>query len=130
MMKDTQINENDHKIIKELKAEIRYCLDKTYFSLILQIHWVGTYSDPSFKSFFFVSVCSYLEAQKKEVRKGLHILAGGIIEQFCSSHSSQHVSGTSSASKCLKNDPFADFHNKKGVPNCHNQRIRSSNSNI
>ena len=80
MMKDTQINKNDHKIIKELKAEIRYCLDEKHFSSILQIHWVGTYLDPSFKYFFFVSDCSYLGAQMKEVSKGLRILVGDIIE--------------------------------------------------
>ncbi|CAF3414355.1 unnamed protein product [Rotaria sp. Silwood2] len=113
-MNDTQVNANDHKIIKELKSEIRYCLDEKYLPSILQIHWVGTYLDPSFKSFFFVSDHSYLETQKKEVRKGLHILASDIIQQFDSSHSSQsqHVSSTSPSpsSKRFKNDPFADFH--------------------
>ncbi|CAF3345648.1 unnamed protein product [Rotaria sp. Silwood2] len=116
-MNDTQVNANDHKIIKELKSEIRYCLDEKYLPSILQIHWVGTYLDPSFKSFFFVSDHSYLETQKKEVRKGLHILASDIIQQFDSSHSSQsqHVSSTSPSpsSKRFKNDPFADFRNKK-----------------
>ena len=37
-----------------------------------------------------------------------------------SSHSSQHLSNTSPASKHLKNDPFADFRNKQGVPNSSN----------
>ena len=76
--------------------------------------------DPSFTSFFFVSDRSYLEAQKKKVRKGLHILVGDIIEQLHSSHSSQHVSSTSPPSKRLKDDPFADFRNKTGAPNASN----------
>ncbi|CAF4973187.1 unnamed protein product [Rotaria sp. Silwood1] len=104
MMNDTQINANDHKIIKELKSEIRYCLDEKYLPPILQIHWVDR---------------SYLETQKNEVRKGLHILASNIIQQFDSSHSSQsqHVSSTSpsTSSKHIKNDPFADFRTKKST---------------
>ena len=102
MMKDTRTNKKNYKIIKELKAEIRYCLDEKSFSSILPIHWVGTYSDRSFKSFVFVSDCSYLEAQKKKFRKGLHILAGDVIEHLYSSHSSQRVSSTSPASKGFK----------------------------
>ena len=109
MMKDTQIHENDHKIIKELKDKIKYCLDEKYFSSILQIHciWIRLLN------YSFISDLSDLKAQKKAVRKGLHILAGDIIEQLHSSHSSQHVSSTSPPSKRLKDDPFADFHNKK-----------------
>jgi hypothetical protein len=61
MMSDVRADTNDHKIIDELKTEIRSCLDEKYLSSILQIHWVATYLDPSFKSFFFVSDRSYLE---------------------------------------------------------------------
>ncbi|CAF4039817.1 unnamed protein product, partial [Rotaria magnacalcarata] len=117
MMNDTQADANDHKIIKELKSEIRYCLDEKYLPSILQIHWVATYLDPSFKSFFFVSDHSYLATQKKEVRKGLHILASDIIQQFDSySSQSQHLSSTSPSAKRFKNDPFADFRNRKSTP--------------
>ena len=80
IMKDTRINENNHTIIEELKTETRYCLDKKYFTSILQIYCVGKYLDPSFKPFFFVSDYSYLEEQKEEVREDLHILASDIIE--------------------------------------------------
>ncbi|CAF3066216.1 unnamed protein product, partial [Rotaria sp. Silwood2] len=92
MVNDTRVNTNDHTIINELKTEIRFCLDEKYLSSILQIHWVGTYLDPSLKSFFFVSDRSYLATQKKEVRKGLHILASDIIHHSDSFQSSQHSS--------------------------------------
>jgi hypothetical protein len=113
MMNDVRADTNDHKIIDELKTEIRSCLDEKYLSSILQIHWVASYLDPSFKSFFFISDRSYLETQKKNVRKGLHILVSDIIHHSDSSRTPQHSFGNSPPSKRMKNDPFADFRNRK-----------------
>ena len=111
MVNDVLPNPNDAEIISELKKEIRVCLDEKYLSSILQIHWVATYLDPSFKSFVFVPDPSYLERQKKEVRNGLHILASDVISKFDSSQSSQGSSSSDDAppAKRLKDDPFSDF---------------------
>ena len=43
-----------------------------------------------------------------------------------SSYSSQHVSSTSPPSKRLKDDPFADFCNKKGAPSASNSDRNTS----
>ena len=69
MVKDTQINENDHSIIQELKDKIRYCLDEKYFSSILQIHWIGTYLDPSFKSFSSFQIVHIWKRKRKKFEK-------------------------------------------------------------
>ena len=118
MMNDVQASTSDHKVIDVLKAEIRSCLDEKYFSSILQIHWVATYLDPSFKSFFFVSDFSYVEIQKKEIRKGLHILAADLIHHSDSNTLSTQVTlDQSPPSKRMKNDPFADFRNRTTTKN-------------
>ncbi|CAF3802130.1 unnamed protein product [Rotaria sp. Silwood1] len=117
MLNDVQVNTNDHKIINELKSEIRSCLDEKYLPSILQIHWIGTYLDPSLKSFFFVSDSSYLEIQKKQVQKGLHILASDIVHHSNNHSSSQDSFHNSPSSKRMKNDPFADFRNKRTTQN-------------
>ena len=109
MMKDVQA---DHKVIDELKSEIRLCLDEKFLPSILQIHWVATYLDPSFRSLFFVSDRSYLETQRKEIRKGLHILASDLIDNLDGSSTSQLHSGYSPPPKRLRDDPFADFRNQ------------------
>ncbi|CAF4762223.1 unnamed protein product [Rotaria sp. Silwood2] len=115
MINDVQPKSNDHKIIIDLKSEIRYSLDEKYLSSILQLHWIGTYLDPSFKSFFFVSDRLYLETQKTEVNKGLHILAADIIQNSDTSASSQLKASSEKPlpSKRLKDDPFSDFRNRK-----------------
>ena len=64
---DTQSCTNDHTKIRELKLELRSSLDEKYFTSILQLHWIATYLDPSFKSFSFVGDRSYVEEQKKEI---------------------------------------------------------------
>ena len=69
MVKDTQINENDHNIIQELKDKIRYCLDEKYFSSILQIHWIGKYLDPSFKSFSSFQIVHIWKRKRKKFEK-------------------------------------------------------------
>ncbi|CAM4779841.1 unnamed protein product [Rotaria magnacalcarata] len=119
MMNDAQVNTNDHKIINELKTEIRICLDEKYLPSILALHWIVTYLDPSFKSFFFVLDPALLGIQKKEVRKGLHILASDIIHHFDTSRSLQHLSDDAprSPSKRIKNDPFADFRSGRTTQN-------------
>ncbi|CAF1661599.1 unnamed protein product, partial [Rotaria magnacalcarata] len=119
MMNDAQVNTNDYKIINELKTEIRICLDEKYLPSILALHWIVTYLDPSFKSFFFVLDPALLGIQKKEVRKGLHILASDIIHHFDTSRSLQHLSDNAprSPSKRIKNDPFADFRSGRTTQN-------------
>ncbi|CAF1305811.1 unnamed protein product [Rotaria sordida] len=117
MLNDVQVNTNDHKIINELKSEIRSCLDEKYLPSILQIHWISTYLDPSLKSFFFISDSSYLEIQKKQVRKGLHILASDIVHHSNNHPSSQDSFHNSPPSKRMKDDPFADFRNKRTTQN-------------
>ena len=112
MVKDVQADPADHKVIDELKSEIRLCLDEKFLPSILQIHWVATYLDPSFRSLFFVSDRSYLETQRKEIRKGLHILASDLIDNSDDFSTSQLHSDKSPPTKRLKDDPFADFRNQ------------------
>ncbi|CAF1218373.1 unnamed protein product [Didymodactylos carnosus] len=114
MMNDVRADINDHKIVDALKTKIRSCLDDKFLSSILPIHWVATYLDPSFKSFSFVSDRSYLETQKKTVRKGLHILMSNIIHHPDISCTLQHSFDNSPPSKRMKkDDPFSDFLNAK-----------------
>ena len=63
----------------ELKQEILKSLGEKYLTSITQMHWVASYLEPTFKSPSFVTDKRYLEKQRKEIRKGIHILASQLI---------------------------------------------------
>lgn len=41
----------------------------------MQIHWIATYLDPSFRDLTFVSDKTYRTAQLKSIKDGLNIMA-------------------------------------------------------
>lgn len=113
MVEYTQVSANDHIIIKQLKDQLRCCLEEKYLASILQLHWVATYLDPSFKSFFFVSDRSYIDQQKKEIRKGLHVLLADLVQNLNVVYSPEYVTDDSPPSKRIKDDPFSGFRQKR-----------------
>jgi len=52
-----------------------------YWPSIMQLHWVATYLDPSFRDLCFVTDKSYRTTQLKEIKEGLITMAIDIENQ-------------------------------------------------
>jgi hypothetical protein len=102
-------------IIANLKMELRKSLDEKFLPWITQLHWVSTFLEPTFKTLSFVGDRKYLEMQKKEIRKGLHVL----VDDLLSANSADDpvpiisVSPAVASPKRFKEDPFASFRNQQ-----------------
>ena len=105
-------------ITAELKIELLNSLEENYAPSIIELHWVASYFDPSFKNFSFIDDLEYLEKKKKKtVRKGIHILATALFNESNTTFNPNTQNTSTSAdivtplSKRFKQnqDPFADF---------------------
>ena len=103
------------KIINDLKMEIRKSLDKKFLPSITQLHWVSTFLEPTFKSLGFIDNPQFLEATKKEIRKGFHMLAEDVVKMpdADDSVSIEPSSLPMSPPKRRREDPFATLRGKK-----------------
>ena len=91
-----------------------------------QLHWVWTFLEPTFKSLSFIDDPQFLEVTKKDIRKGLHVLAEDVVAvpDVDDPVSVEPLSPP----KRRKEDPFASLRGKKAhsISNCRSTKRDSA----
>ncbi|CAF4178595.1 unnamed protein product [Rotaria sordida] len=75
MVDFVRLNSHDRPEIKILKEQIQIALESKYWTSIMQIHWIATFLDPSFRDLSFVNDKSYRLKQIKCIENGLYSMA-------------------------------------------------------
>ncbi|CAF1449280.1 unnamed protein product [Adineta ricciae] len=78
MLAMAQLNGQERPAIKALKENLQTALNEKYNQSIMQIHWIATFLDPSFRELSFVSDKSYRTTQLKSIKDGLILMANDI----------------------------------------------------
>ncbi|CAF1140677.1 unnamed protein product [Didymodactylos carnosus] len=71
----TDDDEPPNSVMNILKTEMVKCLDDKFWSSLTQWHWMATYLELTLKQLPFGNDKKYIDKQKAEIKKNLHILA-------------------------------------------------------
>ncbi|CAF1541719.1 unnamed protein product, partial [Rotaria sordida] len=114
MVDFVRLNSHDRPEIKILKEQIQIALESKYWTSIMQIHWIATFLDPSFRDLSFVNDKAYRLKQIKCIENGLYSMADDLkLEDVRKDNNTSESSKNERISGFDDHDPFSNFRTQK-----------------